>query len=80
MDGQPRHASMEKTRDAVGISYDELWMHYFALTGDAAPLEIEAYLQGLMPLPAGQQDILAQALRECVQELHSNRPDGRDAR
>ena len=76
MDSQPRHAAMENTRHAAGISYDELWMHYFALTGDAAPLEVEAYLQGLMPLPAAQQDILNQALHECVQGLHSNRPDG----
>jgi hypothetical protein len=79
MDSQPRHAAMESTRHAARISYDELWMHYFALTGDAAPLEVEAYLQGLMPLPHGQQDILAQALRECVQELRSDRPDGQSA-
>lgn len=41
-------------------------MTYFSLTGDAAPMEVEAYLNGLMPLPALQVDILAQALRECV--------------
>jgi hypothetical protein len=78
MDGQPRHVAMENTRHMAGVSHDELWMHYFALTGDAAPLEVEAYLQGLMPLPDGQQDILAQALRECVQDLRS-RSDGQDA-
>jgi hypothetical protein len=79
MNGQPRHATMENTRHEAGISHDELWMHYFALTGDAAPLEVEAYLQGLMPLPAAQQDILGQALRECVQESHPDRPGGQDA-
>jgi hypothetical protein len=78
MDSQPRYAAMEKARHAAGISYDELWMHYFALTGDAAPIEIEAYLQALMPLPAAQQDILEQALRECTRDLRSNRPDGHD--
>jgi hypothetical protein len=79
MDSQPRHAAMERIRHADGISYDELWMQYFGLTGDVAPLEVEAYLQGLMPLPSGQQDILAQALRECIQELRSNGADGQDA-
>jgi hypothetical protein len=75
MDGPPRHAAMEKIRLAAGVSYDELWMHYFALTGAVAPLEIEAYLQGLMPLPDAQQDILHQAIRECAQEQRANGQD-----
>ena len=73
-DGQPRHAAMERARAAGGLGHDELWLTYFALTGDAAPLEVEAYLQGLMPLPAAQQDILAQALHECLGDRHADRP------
>jgi hypothetical protein len=72
MDDQPRHAAMERARAAVGIPHDDLWLTYFALTGDAAPLEVEAYLQGLMPLPAAQQDILAEALRECLDDRHAS--------
>lgn len=33
------------------LSHDQLWMRYFTLGGVAGPLELEAYLQGLMPLP-----------------------------
>jgi hypothetical protein len=68
MDGQPRHAPLERARRDAGISHDDLWLRYFSITGDASPLEVEAYLQGLMPLPALQEDILAQALRECLIE------------
>jgi hypothetical protein len=71
MDGKPRHSAMERARAAAGIPHDELWLTYFALTGDAAPLEVEAYLQGLMPLPDAQQDILAEALRECLADRHA---------
>jgi hypothetical protein len=75
MDDRPRHAAMDEARAAAGISYDDLWLHYFSVTGDAAPLEVEAYLQGLMPLPLAQQDILAQALHECLADLRSTGPD-----
>jgi len=76
MDGErpleewPRHAVLEATRREAGIDYNDLWLRYFSLTGDAAPLEIEAYLQGLMPLPLMQQDILAHALYECLANGH----------
>ncbi|GAB7043387.1 hypothetical protein JCM9533A_72380 [Catenuloplanes niger JCM 9533] len=78
MGGQRRHAAMEETRRTIGVSYDMLWVRYFALTGDTAPIEVEAYLQGLMPLPALQEDILDQALRECARESDPQRPGDRD--
>jgi hypothetical protein len=68
MDGRPRHETLEAAREKAGLGHDDLWLRYFSLTGEAAPLEVEAYLQGLMPLPALQEDILAQALRECLIE------------
>jgi hypothetical protein len=75
MDGRQRHVVMEANRRQAGITYNDLWLCYFSLTGDAAPLEVEAYLQGLMPLPPLQQDILAQALHECLAS-DSGHPDG----
>jgi hypothetical protein len=77
-DGRPRHAALEAKRAVAGISHDDLWLRYFSLTGDAAPLEVEAYLQGLMPLPPLQEDILAHALRECLTEQSSAGPDHHD--
>jgi hypothetical protein len=78
-DGQRRHAALEAARAVAGISNDDLWLRYFSLTGDAAPLEVEAYLQGLMPLPPLQEDILTHALRECVAEQSSAGRDHPDA-
>ncbi len=51
------------------LSLQELWLRYVALGGDAAPLELEAFLLGLMRLDDYQHDILAHALNERLDEL-----------
>jgi serine/threonine protein phosphatase PrpC len=63
-------------RRALGLGYrraeltlEQLWMRYFALSGVAGLVEIEAYLHGLMPLPPLQRDILAHAVNERLDEL-----------
>jgi hypothetical protein len=68
MDGRHRYEALEAAREQAGLGHDDLWLRYFSLTGEAAPIEVEAYLQGMMPLPTLQEDILAQALRECLIE------------
>jgi hypothetical protein len=50
-----------------------LWLRYFTFTGDAGPLEIEAFLTGLMPLSDHQCDILACAVNERLAELGLSR-------
>ncbi|HEX6340272.1 SpoIIE family protein phosphatase [Umezawaea sp.] len=55
--------------ERTGLSTDELWLRYFALGGDAGPVEVEAYLYGLLPLPAFQRDVLAHAINERLDEL-----------
>jgi hypothetical protein len=59
-------------RDA-NLTLEQLWLRYFALGGDAALIEVEGYLQGLLPLPALQHDMLAHALNERLDELASSR-------
>ena len=51
------------------LDLQDVWFRYIALGGDAAPLELEAYLVGLMPFDDYQCDILAQALNERLSEL-----------
>jgi hypothetical protein len=51
------------------LSVEELWLRYFALGGDAGKMEIEAYLEGLMPLASLQHNILAHAVNERLDEL-----------
>jgi hypothetical protein len=53
------------------LSIDELWLDYFALGGEAGPLEVDAYLHGLTELPVGQRDLLAHTVNEWL-----TRPSG----
>jgi hypothetical protein len=47
----------------------ELWLRYFSLGGDAGPTEVDAYLNGLMPLAESQHNLLALAVNERLKEL-----------
>ncbi|PWK82148.1 stage II sporulation protein E [Lentzea atacamensis] len=51
------------------LTLQQLWTRYFALGGDAGLVEVDAYLHGLMPLPALQRDMLAHAVNERLDEL-----------
>jgi hypothetical protein len=63
-----RHSTAVALRHA-GLTTDELWVRYFALGGDAGPIEIDAYVHGLAGLPPLQRDILAHAVNERLDEL-----------
>jgi hypothetical protein len=51
-----------------GLGYPELWLRYLAVGGDAAELEFEAYVLGLLIPEAHQHDLIAQALNESFME------------
>lgn len=51
---------------AAGISTGELWLNYFSIGGTVGEYEVEAYLQGLMSLPAIERDMLAMAANELI--------------
>lgn len=53
----------------AGLGLEDLYVRYFALGGTAGLMELEAYLQDLMPLPAVQRDMLAHAVNERLAEL-----------
>jgi hypothetical protein len=54
------------------LSIDQVWLDYFALGGDADPLDVDAYSHGLAELPTGQRDILAHAVNERLDLLAGN--------
>ena len=43
--------------EASRLSGPELWLRYLALGGEASELEIDAYLNGAIALPAFQHDM-----------------------
>ncbi|HEX8508128.1 MAG TPA: hypothetical protein VF635_01325 [Propionibacteriaceae bacterium] len=51
------------------LTVNELWLRHFALGGDAAPLELDAYLNALMPLTEHEHNILAVAINERLTEI-----------
>lgn len=57
-----------------GMGFDELWLRQLGLGGDAGPLEVEAYVLGLLELDGYHHDLLAQALNECFLERGEDHP------
>lgn len=53
----------------ANISVGQLWLRYFGSGGTVGEYEVDAYVQGLMSLPALQRDILALSANELVDEL-----------
>ncbi|WP_410564936.1 PP2C family protein-serine/threonine phosphatase [Amycolatopsis sp. cmx-4-61] len=51
------------------LSLEQLWMRYFALGGSLSLLELDAYLNGLVPLPRVDRDMLAHAVNERLDEV-----------
>ncbi|WP_016694743.1 hypothetical protein [Rhodococcus rhodochrous] len=67
-DGEHRYRLCAALR-ASGLGVEELWLRYFALGGEVGKVEIEAYLNGLLPLPRLQHDLIAHAINERLDEI-----------
>ncbi|MFL6064386.1 MAG: hypothetical protein ACJ72G_06910 [Friedmanniella sp.] len=65
-----RHQLFDAARHDAGWTVQQLWLQYMALGGTLAVFDLEAYLAGLMPLPAAEQDVLACALNERLADLN----------
>jgi hypothetical protein len=64
-----QRALLRSALRTAGISIGDLWLHYFSIGGAVGEYEIEAYLQGLLSLPALQRDLLAMAANELIDDL-----------
>jgi hypothetical protein len=65
----PLSGQFRDAYDATRLTVAELWLRFFALGGEASELEVDAYLNGAMSLPALQHDMLAQAINERLDEI-----------
>lgn len=68
-EGDCQRGPLELAYSRTELTIEELWTRYFALGGDVGPLELEAYLEGLLTLPVGQRDIVAVTVNERLDEL-----------
>ena len=69
-DGDDAHRlSLQRGQRLAELSNEQLWLRFFGVGGDIGLFEVEAYLAGLIPLPALQRDMLAHAVNERLDEL-----------
>lgn len=67
---QDRDRGLLRTAQLLAdLSLEQLWLRFFAVGGAVGLVEVEAYLSGLMPLPARERDMLAQAANERLDEV-----------
>ena len=61
------HRQQQSARAAYllsGLDSLDAWLAYYAIGGKFSEQDTDAYLNGLMPLPALQRDLVAEALNE----------------
>jgi hypothetical protein len=63
------HEAVDAARRRARLDLGQLWLRYAAVGGDAGPLELEAYLAGLMPLDDYQHAVLVHAVNEELLDL-----------
>lgn len=54
----------------AGCPLSQLWVQYLGLGGHVDLFSLDAFLHGMMPLPPAQQDILANAINEQLDDLY----------
>jgi len=70
MTSDERHRRMDAARDRAELSVHDLWLRYVALGGTSDAFDLDGYLQGVVPLETFQQDVLAQALNEALEDSY----------
>jgi hypothetical protein len=70
MNSDDRHQSMDAARVRAELSVRDLWLSYVAIGGSGDVFDLDGYLQGLVPLEAFQQDVLAQCLNESLEDSY----------
>ena len=65
-----RHQRMDAARVRAELTVQNLWLCYLALGGTGDAFDLDGYLQGLLSLEAFQQDVLAQALNEALEDCY----------
>src|SRR5688500_7568743 len=68
MTSDERHRRMDAARVRAELTVQDLWLRYLALGGTGDAFDLDGYLQGLLPLETFQQDVLAQALNEALED------------
>ena len=68
------HAVLEAARLQAEMSFEDLWMDYFALGGNAGPDVLRSYLDGGATGNDGEYDLVAQAINERFLDRGGDHP------
>ncbi len=60
----------EAARTRAAWSIQQLWVGYLALGGRSDAFDVEAFLHGLGPLDDAEQDVLANAVNERLEDVY----------
>lgn len=61
----------ERARRLTALSVEELWLRYLAVGGLGDVFDLDAFLHGLSPLDSADQDALAVAVNERLDDLYA---------
>ncbi|HEX2301045.1 MAG TPA: serine/threonine-protein phosphatase, partial [Pseudonocardiaceae bacterium] len=70
MTTEERYRHMDAARVHAQLTVQDLWLRCLALGGTGDAFDLDGYLQGLVPLDAFQQDVLAQAVNEALRDSY----------
>ncbi|MHA7145378.1 BLUF domain-containing protein [Arthrobacter sp. TmT3-37] len=66
---QDQHALTLKVMRRFGIPVSDLWTYYLGVGGDVDEFEVDAYLHGLIRLPALDRDLIAHSVNEMIDDM-----------
>jgi len=69
----PVHQILEAARVQADMTFDDLWVAYFALGGLSSPETVRSYLGG-SGVPLVDHDVLTHAINEKFVSLGGNHP------
>jgi hypothetical protein len=67
-DSEPHRRALAQGLAGGDLTLEQLWVRAFGLGAQAGLADVAAYVEGLMPLPALERDVLAQAMNEHLAE------------
>jgi len=70
MTSEEHSRRMDAARVRAELTVPDLWLRYVALGGTGDAFDLDGYLQGLVPLDVFQQDVLAQAINEALEDRY----------
>lgn len=69
MTAQAQQHSTQRAAQDAELTARDLWLHYFSVGGNLPVFDIDAYLNGVYPLPVGERNLIALALNEMIDAL-----------